>query len=265
MASVFWGWLFPGGVYVQESLFLLLTGVIGLFFAGFFLWDQAKESQGDDPARSVFIKFSVLLVVYVFFYMISMIFAASFLDAKIDFGATRHFLPVHITLLFLFLGFMYRFFFQGRDLTFRADTGKMILVYLLLLYSVSSAPYLIRQYIMGDRYATGPLRCSFIIRIIKEISLKIPVYTNDSFSIYVLARRDSFQIPSLRDALSRKRNDAYASQFARMKNDLKDKKGILVYFNEDYTVSGVEPVEQVSREIPLHLVARDPYGAIYAI
>ncbi len=264
IASVFCSWFISHGVYAQESLFLLLIGIIGLFFAGFILWDRARKASRETHGTSVFLKFSLLLIAFIFFYIISIIFSATFMDAKFISSFRRYFLPVHIAGLFLFLGFMRRVFFPKQTPSLRGETGKIVLGYLLLFYSVNSAPYLIKQYTLGDRYARGPLRDSLIIRAVKEIPFKIPVYTNDSSSVYVLAGRESFEIPSSRDALNQKKNDAYASQFARMENDLKYKRGVLVYFKEDYTESGAEPVQEVSKKISLHLVTRDPYGAIYA-
>lgn len=263
-ASVFCSWFASRGAYAQVSSYVLLIGIIGMFLSGFILCGKMRKTSSDDGQGLVFLKFSLLLMAYIFFHALAMVFAASFLDAKINFSFSRYFLFVHISGIFLFAGLMQRVFFSGQASSLRKDTGRIIIVYLMLFYAINSAAYLMRQYALGDRYATGPLRSSLIIRTIKELPIHVLVYTNDSFSIYVLAGRESLGIPSLRDQLNQQENRGYAGQLARMEDDLKSKKAVLVYFNEDYTESGTEPIEAIAQKAPFHLITRDPYGVMYA-
>ncbi len=264
MASVFCSWFLSPNVNASanEKMFLFTMGM-AFCFIGLFLWHRTNKIPGSDPQQIIFTKFSILGIAFICLYVACLIFSTSFYDADMYHSLNRYFIPIHVTGLIIFCGFMTSFF-QEHPSSFKKDMGRIIVVYFFLFYIAGSVQCLMHQYYLGDKYADNPFRFSYIIRKIKTMPVGAPIYTNDFQSVYVWGGKFPFPIPTTENLFSLGKNDKYLSQLSQMMTDLRKNKGILVYFNNNiqkYT----EPIKTLQKRIPLHLIARDKYASIFDV
>lgn len=91
-----------------------------------------------------------------------------------------------------------------------------------------------------------------------------PIYSNDFQAVYILGDKSSFLIPCIENAYTLKKNNKYSNQLSQMTMDLQKKKGLLVYFN-NHVDKCVEPMKNLQKRMPLHLVIQDKYASVFDV
>ena len=271
MASNFCAWFISSHLPVSANarIFLFTTGIVFCFIRLFF-WCRANKIPGADSTKTIFIKFSILGIAFISLYMACIIISASFYDTtqmNDPSGADlrRYLIPLHITGIIIFCGFMSNFF-QERSSSFKKDIGRIIVAYFFLFYIIGSINCLMDQYFKGDKYISNPYRFSYIIRKVKTTPTEAPIYSNNFRAVYIWGGKISYFIPIPLNPFSLEKNDKYLYQLSQMMADLRKKKGILVYFNKDASLGrATESIQDLQDKIPLHLIARDGYASIFDV
>ena len=263
-ASIFCSWLFSSNIHASTNGKVFLFLAITIFcFIQLFLWHQNRKILKNGPERVIFIKFSVFIIVSIYLYLLSLFLAASFWDADdIWRDWERYLAPVHALGLIIFGGFISNFFQKASSL--KNDIGKIILSYFFLSYAVGSTLFLIHHYSSEKVLTNDPLRFSYIIRKIKTMPMEQPIYSNDFQAVYILGDKSSFLIPCIENAYTLKKNNKYSNQLSQMTMDLQKKKGLLVYFN-NHVDKCVEPMKNLQKRMPLHLVIQDKYASVFDV
>lgn len=244
--------------------FVFSASILGLVIWANNLWLIIRRSSEQDLKKLFFCRISLLLLVFIFFFITFFSLSASFLNNNMTMR-WRYLLLVHAIGLVLLCGVLHKIYFQQQNSLMRTWGVKIIICYIFLFYGFGAGDSLLKQYVSGDEYSTGPLRFSEIIWRARMISPTVPIYTNNWQSVYILVNRVAGEIPSTRDFINHRENDRYEEEFSRMKKELDGKNGFLIYFNEDSSISGSESIESLKKKMSLRLVFRDPYGAIFGV
>lgn len=241
--------LVVGGVIVVAVTFSLLRYTKKLS-------DTATQDQG-------FIKFVIFLFSLILLSLLGVVCAATFYDDLMPLG-WRYLLPIHIVGVIIFSGCIFKLCFSRCTSPFARDIGIIILSYFLVFYLSQSWQPFYSQYTFGDSYASSLLKYSKIIRFVKVLPEGTPIWTNSSEAVYILTRKGSSEIPGKYEAYSGKKNDRYIQQFLSMKKQIIERQGVIVYFKDERSLAHVEPMKEIDTKIPLHCIAVDSFGAVYA-
>ncbi len=263
-ASVFCGWFLSSNMHASTNVKMFLFLIMTIFcFIQLFLWYRNRKIFKNDPAKIIFVKFFVFITVFIYLYTSSLLLTASFLDADDLWREWERYLtPAHTVSLILFGGFISNFFQKASSL--KNDIGKIILSYFFLSYAVGSTIFLIHHYSSEKILTNDPLRFSYTIRKIKTMPMERPIYGNDFQAVYIWGEKSSFLIPCVENPYTLKKNNKYLNQLSQMTMDLQKNKGILVYFN-NHVDKCVEPMKNLQKRIPLHLVIQDQYASIFDV
>lgn len=265
-ASVFCGWaLAPHFLTsVNEKVLLFTIGMVFCFIR-LFLWHRINRIQVVDFKKTIFKNFFILGVTFICLYMVCLILAASFYDAAMLGSWSRYLIPIHVIGIIIFCGLVSNFFKESSS--FKNDIGKIIIIYFFLLYTVLSTGCLRNQYFWGDKYSIDPHKSSYIIHKVKTMPKDTLIYSNNFIPLYIWADKLSFFMPFIKNPLSLEKNDKYLDQLSQMIEQLRKRKGILVYFNEGPWGERkyVESIKDLQNKIPLHLIAQDEYASIYDV
>lgn len=251
-------------VSANVKIFLLVAGgVLGFF--GLSSWWHASKTQEIDLKEMMFTRFSVLLGVFICLYFTCLIFAALFYDAQLPGHFERYIVTVHIVGIVLLCGFIARLQ-QTSQYFHKLQIGEIIIIYLLIFHSIGATNLLVRQYFFGDHIRNSPCRSSYAIDKLKTVSEGVPIYSNSFQVAYYWSGRVPSLFPTRQSSVTLERNPRYHNQILEVVKDLRNNKGILIYFYGDVMYEeDVEAVRSLKNNLPLRLIAQDNCAAVYDV
>lgn len=250
-AIIFCDWLLPFMPSYTFSQAFLAIGLMGLVLFGFIQRPRNTTSVKNDT------NYLFLLITYMLFYIIGLVLTLLFFDAYVE-PSQRTFLPVYVVGL-ISLGFW------GQTCPFKNKAAGVFLLYLIFISVVKLMPYLIFFHSQGEGYASKQWRESSTLGHLKRFSASLPVYTNELTPVYIFREGPVFEIPQLMIPLLNKPNEQYLQDLAQMIKNLKNAKGLLVYFDNGATNMFFEPIEKIKQELPLQLIGHYSDGQIYKV
>jgi hypothetical protein len=235
---------------------LMLIAV--MFCMGMALWSKRdKEGLADVPDRAVI--FISVLFCFCLAYYIVLILAMTFIDVFTS--SSRLFLPLDMAWILLAALLL--------DILLASNKKhKFLKLVFIILCSFVAAANLFdapQRILQGYCSAVGSDSIYDDLKIMAEVK-KIPsdkrLYTNDSNALYFFAKRDSLEfIPKYEKTT--KPDSVYSIFMAKMKDDLRTHKAVLVYFDPLDPGQWLPSLNDIQQEIPLKAVAGDSNEAIY--
>jgi hypothetical protein len=136
---------------------------------------------------------------------------------------------------------------------------------LALVCIVPTKKLIERRYRDGEEFTHSVWRNSPTIAAVRELPPQTRIFTNAPSAVYLLTRRQNIlTVPSAINASSRLPNLEYASLMARISDDLRAGRGVLVYLKNYGKRRAFYPSEQeLRRRLALHPRLRLSDGAIY--
>jgi hypothetical protein len=220
---------------------------------------ELRSSEQRGPSRAPII-FLVFIVCYVAF----LLFTGSFIDADtvLDDRASA---PVHVAAIVVGCSFAWKLLrlpHQRRPIQIGAAALAIIL---LSTYSIRAARWLIQARRDGQGYASRAWKESKIIAHVKNTSAGLPVYSNAYEAVYYLTGRPAIYIPEKVIHGTGRENQNYAAEVESMRTALKERGGLLVYFDtlpeRWFLPSKTDLVNQLS----LTEIMTTPDGSIYKL
>ena len=238
----------------REGLILMTV----MFFIGMILLHKRDKAALEGIPDGVFILIGVLFYACLSYYF-TLIFTMTFIDVFTK--SDRLLLPLNVFWILLVGLFMYVI------LASSPKSGFLKLVFIILCVFVGMAnAFETPQRVLQGYYNAGgadilPGGDLKMIAEIKKLPLDKMLYTNSSNALYFLAKRDSMEfIPKYEKTGL---DSVYGVFMAKMKDDLQTHKAVLVYFDRSDLNEWFPTLEDIQKEIPLKVVARGLYGAIY--
>ncbi|MEK6590907.1 MAG: hypothetical protein AABZ11_09545 [Nitrospinota bacterium] len=249
----------PETVHKIVRAIVLFVVIIALLISDIFLLIKKRK----DSIRQRGEKIPYLLILFILIYTGFLIFSISFFDAHtlMDY---RILSPIYVSGLILVLWMIQRLLSYTKEIP--------LLKSILLLTGIAfSGSYLVRGtwWIIhtsrdGQGYASKAWHHSEIIKKIRNLPSEIPIFTNLPDAVYILTGRSTFMIPDKVNPESRQTNNNYLSEIDRMREWLKNKDGVLIYFN---TIQRwyLPQENELKEQLQLLLIEKKTDGSIYKI
>jgi len=203
-----------------------------------------------------------IFLFFILFYFVTLLSGSYFFDASIPIGNNRILLPVLISIFIVFLFFLKRFldFYLSKE-------GIKIIAYAFcgfLIATSLSNNNAIELYRNGQWYSSKNWYQSETIIELKKIQqTQIPIYTNDPDAIYLLQDENPIWLPIKNNIHTTRINSNYGKDLNKIMEEIKEKDGLLVFFDSGWTVFPNE--EEIKNNFQLLLVKDTSDGAIYRI
>lgn len=251
-------WLFP----VRDPPFanwinIIVVAVLGLLSVIVMRrWQQGVREGPQGPKV-----LATLLGLFILSYGLLLLVSISFLDAPpLD---NRILSPAYVALVLFFLCLV------PTSVTGLGPKKLRILPLLLgmafVLFAASqltqSASWLGQSYEHGVGYASRRWNQSELMKYVKALDPKVPIFTNGPDIIYLLAGRPAHMFPVRIDPDTGLPNNNYAYELATMRKVLQEERGVVVYFRR-VTWRWYLPAESETNE-GLSLLAKTEDGAVY--
>ena len=206
-------------------------------------------------------KIICIFLFFILFYFIALLSARYFFDALIPIGNNRQLLPILISIFIIFLFFLKRF------LDFYSNKEYMkILVYVFcgfLIATSLSNNNAIKLYKNGQVYNNETWYQSETIKELKKIQqAQIPIFTNEPPVIYLFLGRSSINLPWV-NVHTERVNSNYQKDLNKIMEEIKEKDGLLVFFDRGWDVFPNE--QEMNKDYKLYLIKDTSDGAIYRI
>ena len=256
-------WLLLGrGPGIIRGIHFLVV-VAGLLVLSILLLQRKRRLNTGESNRQYLAKMPFLLVTFLFFYGMFLIVSISLFDAYIALY-NRTLSPIYVSGLVFILCLAYRLLDSTEGVRALKVASIVICVALIVSYEIRAAIWAIHSHRGGQGYAGRGWQHSEIVGRVRALPSGIPIFTNGVDAIYILTGRPAWGIPSKVRASTRQVNNSYLSELARMRDQLENSGGVLVYFNtikRCYFPSENELKEQ----LPLRLLIRAADGSIYEV
>lgn len=262
-------WLFPHsfwGVTIDVTGKIVrsfsLVVVVGLSVSSILLLQRKSGLNGSDFVKHYLAKLPRLLVTFIVIYCVFLIVSISFFDVRtpLDF---RILSPVYVS------GLVFILYIAHRLLNSMEGTRslKIASIVLCMAFAVLHLPHSLwwvtRTHANGSKYASR-WQHSEIMEQLKTLPSEIPIFTNGVYAVYILAGRHASQLPAKVNA-DRQINDSYSSDLVRMRDQLENGRGVLVYFNTISWRWYFPSENELKDELPLRLLTRGADGSIYTL
>ena len=210
--------------------------------------------SGDTTARLV----ALSILVYIPFLIVSF----TFFDAEATFRP-RLLLPATTSATILAIYGVQRFHRLKLIPPCNTRTLATATVLLLPLYFWQASTWLLGFRDQGGRFSTAAWRGSEVIARIRAMGPDVPLASNQTPVLYLLANRGGRGIPAKHNAYSLRANDRYWDQVRFLRRELVKGDGRVAYF---YPPRKFDPPEaELARDMSLHLLIRDGVGALYSL
>ncbi len=203
--------------------------------------------------QKIFLLFAVV-------YFVFLVFSISFIDANTPM-CYRIIAPMYAACIVFVPTILIRFF-NVKSTTYLHNIASLVTILFILSYAARAFIFCADMAINGDGYSGKKWRNSEIIRMIRKSGKDIPVYSNGMDAIYFLTGRIEKGIPSKIISTQAKANNDYENMINRIRFDLKEKKGMLVYFY-DIPICGIPDESEICNLIPLRKCFTNEEGSVY--
>jgi hypothetical protein len=271
------GWLLVGRVRPGFRIMFFAVEMVAVSLFAIYLVRQMRQaSHGDncEPAGAIQggpverrlggspvpLIFLVFTVIYISF----LIFTASFVDA--DFVPDeRALVPVHVAMIVLVSVLSWKVFTTLRKVGMVRITFIAIAVLFLCSYSVRGGMWLWHTRQDGQGYASRAWRESKTIEQVKTLPAGAPIFSNGYEAIYYLTHRPAMYLPEKVKHGTGRVNVNFAAEVESMGKALKDRRGVLVYFNT-FPERWFLPSEiDLRKQLPLSPITTLNDGSIYKV
>jgi 4-amino-4-deoxy-L-arabinose transferase-like glycosyltransferase len=248
-------WLFPVtllGETVWPRLLILLVLV------GILSWSAIKMALLNSRLHQICLLFFVGYVAFV-------LASRSLLDAAIPFD-TRMLAPAYFAAMIIVVSAVW--VGRKRPLTNMSLLGRISIYVIFMLSALQAIPamaWLKVSYRSGVGLAAKGWKDSASMRFVERLDATTPVYTNAPDLIYMFLDRLTYMIPRKLDPYSRLPNGQYESELAEMKRNLRDKHGVVVYFDAESREWFLPSLKDLETKIGLGVISAESDPVIYDI
>lgn len=252
-------WLFP----VSDSPLGGWLSIPVLILLGFIALIATRQGQQDKRPDGIG-RLPALLGFFTMSYGLLLAFSISFLDAQTPLD-NRILSPVYVAAAFLFLCLLH--ILLSRPKTKGTRILSLFAGAVLVLLSISqlgqSASWLERSYKHGVGYASREWNQSQLMKYVRTLDPNVPIFSNGPDIVHLLTGRPAYMIPRRIDPGTILPNDSYGDELAAMRNELQEKKGVVVYF---YKISWrwyLASESETREKLNLNPIVRTEDGAVY--
>ena len=103
------------------------------------------------------------------------------------------------------------------------------------------------------------------MQFIGRLDATTPVYTNAPDLIYMFRDRLTYILPRKLDPYSRLPNGKYEIEVAEMKRKLRDKRGVVVYFDAESREWFLPSLKELKTKIGLRVISAESDPVIYGV
>lgn len=206
-----------------------------------------------------------LCLMFVAAYGSLLLLSITFVDAHVLLSS-RILSPVYIA--FLILGTAEWGPLVSRQVSYqrnRRPTTMVCIAALCALSLVCTGVWTARKHGAGSGYAAPSWYESPIVHEAKMLDTFVPVFTNRPDALYILADRPAYKIPAQHHPNTDQANEEWASDLARMRVQMEEKNGVLVYLSRITWRWHLPSVEQLQEPLGLEPVTMVADGAIYRL
>jgi len=255
-------WVMPDKTPEKVRIILITALIIAIISIASFIAFKNKKRHMDEHYR-LNSKIIGIFLFYILFYFIALLSAKYFFDESIPLNRSRVLLPLLISIFIVFLFFLKRFL----DFYYKKENMKII-VYVFCGFLIATSLInntAIELYKYGQWYTTGPWYQSETIKELKEFQQSQNlIYTNEPAAIYLFLGRSPISLPIKYNRHTGKVNSNYQKDLYKIMEEIKEKDGLLVFFDWGFWV--VFPNEQeITKDYELYLIKDTSDGAIYKI
>lgn len=247
------------GFSVPPLILSALT--IILILMGCIFW-KGKDRLAVENIPIQMMRFLTTAILFIIIYVVMWGIVIVFFDAM---GTdSRYYLPIQIIGMLLFLGCLSTLFSVTKSPKFlRCIFVLLMSIYLIGINSISAAQWFVKRYNDGVMYSGKAWDKSEIIQEVSQISPHTVIYTNNFHALYIKANRQSIQLESKKDTMTLRRNPLYAVAMKKMKEDLQNKNGLIVYCSLMCEECGLPTIDELKKEIQLKRIVKVSDGEIY--
>jgi hypothetical protein len=245
-ASTVVEWFYPGGVPLSRALFGLMgAAAVALLIQGSLRCargftgrlEPETTRSGSRPRNSGRTESPLprLLVLFVLIYLVFMVVSLSLFDANIELGS-RHLSPVFIAAIILISTSAQRLLSLSSPLASqRWRIAKRLTIVaaglaLSVLAVLGGARWILWSHQSGLGFSSKEWRESDTVVRVKHLPSGLPIFSNEVPAIYFLTGKPARPIPHKVDAMTRRKRTTYSQDLGRMRDELRAKQGVVVYF-----------------------------------
>ena len=157
---------------------------------------------------------------------------------------------------------------RTRALTNMSPLGRVSIYVVFTLSALQAIPamaWIKVSYTSGVGLAAKGWKDSESMRFVGWLDATIPVYTNAPDLIYMFLNRRTYMLPRKLDPYSRLQNSEYEIEVAEMKEKLRDKNGVVAYFNAESREWFLPSLKDLEMKIDLRMISGRSDPVIYVI
>ena len=246
-------------IQILTVCFVLLGGSLLLCEARFLAPQDVdvKAPRGLDALQ--------LMALIIGNYLLLLYLSISVLDAQIPLDS-RILSPLYVPFVLIAVALCHRM--ARRSWTVRGGCRFILPTVALLVLGLQlpgTLNWLRELYRDGIGYSSRVWMQSDLVKQLRLVDRYVSIYSNAPDVVYTLVGRPAGMIPRKADADSNQPNPDYDSQIAAMKNRLKAKSGLLVYFNRVRWRWYLPPPSELEQALGLDLLIRTNDGSIYKV
>jgi len=255
-------WLLPGAIPFARGVSLLI--VVALFAFIFLVTLRKGERNQKECGHEGLARLSMLLAIFVGMYGLMLIIVISFFDAYMPID-DRYLSPVYVPTLVLVLCLSSYFF--SALVKARAVHISLVVFSLALsgLYLAQAISWLTLDYKNGIGYSSRSWKQSKLIAQVKALDPKTPIFTNAPDAVYLLTGLPAYMIPRKVDPATKKANGDFSSQLAAVRDQLVERKGVVVYFQSIIWRWYLPSEDELKEKLSLQAIAQEGDGSISQI
>ncbi|MBI4489679.1 MAG: hypothetical protein HY694_11385 [Deltaproteobacteria bacterium] len=239
------------------SLFLV-AALLGLVY----LAVRRERKQDEERNLGGLTGFTPLLGFFIMSYGLTLTISISFFDAQIPID-NRIFSPAYVAALILVLCLFAVLFEAARMSLALRVAGFLFFAFFSTSLLMQTTSWLTHSYESGLGYASHAWKRSRLVKRINDLDPRVPVFTNAPDAVYLLTGRPAGMVPSRVNPGTRSLNGNYASELSEVRRGLKERDGVLVYFNSVAWRWYLPSEGELEEELALHLHAREEDGSLY--
>lgn len=244
---------------------ILLSGVLGLLVFNLArLGKRGRKNDIDKPERNSK-NISLLLCIFLFFYLAVLIVSMSFFDV-LTWPTERILLPVFVSLVILASCQLHALLTHSR----RKQLLKIACISFFAALSASNmnrgVPLIQDAYSNGYSFANDKdWQQSEIMKVVQAAPSGIVIYSNREDVIYVLTGKPCSLLPFKRNPFTLQINHDYVNLLLEMRGQLATRDGLLVYFTRPVWPRLIGSEEELVEFLQLELEIKTHKGSIYRV
>jgi hypothetical protein len=257
-------WILPakfsgvaGGIFLAAAC----TGLFGLS-AILFIKERRSKTEGGRWNISA-AGIPSLMVLFIFFYAALLFVSMSFFDAHTALNS-RILAPVYVALVMLILCVLNRILSSAGQSRMAHIVSATLGMIVLVLYVSRGAGWINHVHDSGLGYNSPRWQRSELMRYIRTIPPQSPIFSNAPDALYMMTGRRTLWIPAKVDPGTREISDDYEFELNRMKEQLLQKNGEVVYLKTIRWRWYLPSQEELQKQLPLRVIWESTDGTVYS-